>query len=125
MSMNIIFVAGRLATDPVLSNVNDAACTSFTLASDTRAKGADGKYLPIFYRVTAWRRLADVTAQYLHKGDPVTITGDLSQRSYVDKDGQNRTSLQITANHVELPSKRSAPQTEPASDAMANDELPF
>ncbi len=30
MSMNLIIVAGRLATDPVLSNVNDVSCTTFT-----------------------------------------------------------------------------------------------
>ena len=43
MSMNVILVSGRMATDPTLSTVNDAACTSFTVASDTRARGTDGK----------------------------------------------------------------------------------
>lgn len=69
MSMNIIFVAGRLATEPALSTVNDTPCTTFTLASDTRSKDANGNYIPIFYRVTVWRRMAETTAQYLHKGD--------------------------------------------------------
>lgn len=30
MSMNLIIVAGRLATYPALSNVNDVPCTTFT-----------------------------------------------------------------------------------------------
>ena len=30
MSMNLIIVAGRLATDPTRSNVNDVPCTTFT-----------------------------------------------------------------------------------------------
>lgn len=30
MSMNLIIVAGRLASDPVISTVNDAQCTSFS-----------------------------------------------------------------------------------------------
>lgn len=30
MSMNLIIAAGRLTADPVLSNVNDVACTTFT-----------------------------------------------------------------------------------------------
>lgn len=130
MSMNIIFVGGRLATEPALTTVNDAACTTFTLASDTRARDQDGKYIPIFYRVTAWRRLGENVAQYLHKGDAVTVAGDLSQRSYVDREGQNRTSLQITASHVEFPGKRSAAPTaqEQAAPALASqddDSLPF
>lgn len=53
----------------------------------------------------------------------MTVQGDLSLRSYVDKDGQNRTSLQIAANHVELPSrKNSVAANTPIS---ADDELPI
>ncbi len=126
MSMNLIVVAGRIATDPALSTVNDAPCTTFSLASDTRQKDASGKYIPIFYRVSAWRRQAETAAQYLHKGDAVMVTGDLSQRSYVDRDGQNRTSLQISASHIEFPSRKSAPQADSAPGAQpSDDELPI
>lgn len=52
----------------------------------------------------------------------MTVQGDLSQRSYVDKDGQNRTSLQITANHVELPSRKNSAVSSPTN---ADDELPI
>lgn len=125
MSLNLIVVAGRLATDPALASVHDTPCTSFTLASDTRQRDADGKYIPIFYRVSAWRRMAETTAQYLHKGDAVTVTGDLSQRTYVDRDGQNRTSLQITASHVEFP-RKSAPQANSGPDVQpSDDEFPI
>ena len=127
MSMNIIFVAGRLASDPALSTVNDIPCTTFSLASDTRSKDASGNYIPIFYRVTAWRRMAETSAQYLHKGDPITVTGDLSLRTYVDRDGQNRTSVQISANHIEFPSRRnSAPQVPAGGGTLSSDdELPI
>lgn len=108
MSMNLIIVAGRLASDPTLSTVNDIPCTTFSLASDTKVKDANSNYIPIFYRVTAWRRMAENVAQYLHKGDQVTVQGDLSLRNYVDREGQNRTSVQISANHVEFPSKRNS-----------------
>lgn len=129
MSMNLIIVAGRLATDPALSSVNDTPCTTFTLASDTKAKDADGNYMPIFYRVTVWRRLAENVAQYLHKGDQVTVYGDFSARSYVDRDGQNRTSFQISASHVEFPSKRNSAAAAPAPEQPATDssdsDFPF
>lgn len=124
MSMNLIVVAGRLATDPTISKVNDVSCATFTLASDTRAKDASGNYLSIFYRVTVWRRMAEVVAQYLHKGDPVTLYGDLSMRSYVDREGQNRSALQISANHVEFPSRRNSVQAA-QPEQSADDELPI
>ena len=109
----------------------------FTLASDTKTKDASGKYVTIFYRVTTWRRLAENVAQYLHKGDHVTVHGDLSLRSYADRNGVNRTSVQISADHVEFPSRRSntavdessAPTVYPAPaaapESMSDDELPF
>lgn len=113
-----------MATDPVISTVNDASCTTFTLASDTKAKDANGNYVPIFYRVTVWRRLAETVAQYLHKGDQVTVQGDLSLRTYVDREGQNRTSVQITANHVEFPSRKNS-MAPAAAVQPSDDELPI
>ena len=53
MSINKLTTEGRLTADPVLSQANDAACASFTLASDTRARDASGGYLTNFYRCTA------------------------------------------------------------------------
>ena len=122
-----------------MTAVNDISCATFTLASDTKAKDANGNYIPIYYRVTVWRRLAENVARYLHKGDPVTVHGDLSLRSYVDREGQNRTNVLISANHVEFPGRRSsavhddmvAPSmpsvpTAPAMPQPADDdELPF
>lgn len=68
--------------------------------------------------------MAENVAQYLHKGDQVTVNGDLSMRTYVDREGQNRTALQITANHVEFLSRRNSVQAaEPTKNA--DDELPI
>lgn len=56
----------------------------------------------------------------------MTIQGDLSLRTFVDRDGQNRTSVQISASHVEFPGKRSAEAPAPAATASSgDDELPF
>lgn len=115
-----------MATDPTLSTVNDIPCTTFSLASDTKAKDTSGNYMPIFYRVTVWRRLAENVAKYLHKGDPVTVQGDLSLRTYMDRDGRERTSVQITASHVEFPARRnSVSPAEASSPAPTDDGLPF
>lgn len=68
--------------------------------------------------------MAENVAQYLHKGDQVTVNGDLSMRTYVDREGQNRTALQISANHVEFPSRRNSVQAvDPTRNA--DDELPI
>jgi single-strand DNA-binding protein len=51
-----------------------------------------------FVRVTCWRRLADNLATCLRKGDPVLLRGRLDVRSFVGKDGQRRTSVEVDAN---------------------------
>lgn len=130
MSINLITVAGRMATDPTTNVVNNISCTSFSLASDSKLKDANGNYITNFYRVTAWRNLGDNAAKYLHKGDAVTITGDVGIREYTDKNGQSRTAVQITANQIEYPPrKKDAAASAPAPAAQDappdDDELPF
>ena len=73
--------------------------------------------------------MAENVAKYLHKGDQVTVQGDLSLRNYVDRDGQNRTAVQITANHVEFPGRKNSAAltgSEPSSaEPVDEDGLPF
>lgn len=130
MSINLITVAGRMATDPTTNMVNDITCTSFSLASDSKLKDSDGSYITNFYRISAWRRLGENAAKYLHKGDAVTITGDVCIREYTDKNGQRRTAVQITASQIEYPPRKKEETGAPAVPAVQDappddDELPF
>jgi len=56
MDINHIIVTGRLTGDPTISQVGDASCATFTVASSTRQKDSEGNYVSAFYRVTAWRK---------------------------------------------------------------------
>lgn len=76
--------------------------------------------------------------KYLHKGDRVSIIGDLVLQSYVDTKGQERYSMQVSITDIEfLSAKRSKdePQQSQASRASSqpvrtaaeedDDTLPF
>lgn len=89
---------GNLTADPVMSNVNGAECCTFSVANNTRRKDETGNYIPVFYRVTAWRQQATLCSTYLHKGDRVQVVGEFNPRNYIDKDGSRRTSLDVTAD---------------------------
>lgn len=139
--MNKSFVIGRLTADPTVRDSNGVNICNFSVAADTRSKDANGDYITNFYRVSAWRQMGDNCAKYLHKGDRVAVIGELVLRSYVDKNGQNRSSLDIpSADSVEfLTEKRDAqPAAAPAPAAQApavppvtlplagaDDDLPF
>lgn len=78
--------------------------------------------------------------KYLHKGDLVSVVGDLVLQSYVDTKGQERYSMQVSISDIEfLSTKRSTdePQQSQASQATSQpataaavtddneDDLPF
>ena len=54
----------------------------------------------MWFGVSCWRGLADNVASSVDKGDRVVVTGRLSQRSYVDKEGERRVVMEIDASAV-------------------------
>jgi len=108
-----------------------------------------------WHRVVFFNRLAEIAGEYLKKGSKVYIEGSLRTRKWQDKDsGQDRYSTEIVASEMQMldsrggeasasggsfqtsqpaapaqgfePSKKSAPQAEPAgfSDDF-DDDIPF
>jgi single-strand DNA-binding protein len=53
-----------------------------------------------YYNVSCWSRLADHVRASLRKGDPVIVKGRFKTSSFEDKNGQPRTSIEITAETV-------------------------
>lgn len=122
--MNKITAVGRLTADPTITeSANGAALCHFTVAANTRRKNAAGQPLTNFYRCTVWRTIAENCARYLHKGDMVTISGDLALTEYSDRNGQPRCSLEVDVSDVAFPP---APKAPPTVQAPADsDELPI
>ena len=53
-----------------------------------------------YYNVSCWARLADHVRASLRKGDPVIVKGRFRTSTFEDKNGQLRTSIEITADTV-------------------------
>lgn len=122
--MNKITAVGRLTADPTITeSANSAALCHFTVAANTRRKNAAGQPLTNFYRCTVWRTIAENCARYLHKGDMVTISGDLALTEYSDRNGQPRCSLEVDVSDVAFPPAPKAPSTVQAP--ADSDELPI
>lgn len=56
---------------------------------------------PNFYRVAAWKDLAENVAESVRRGDRVTVVGRLRVREY-EHNGEKRTSLDVTADSVAI-----------------------
>ena len=83
---------------------NGDSVTSFSVASSRRYRTREGEQREEteWFNVSTFGRLADVCNQYLTKGRQVYVEGRLRGRSYTDRDGQPRYSLEINASEIQF-----------------------
>src|SRR5207245_947627 len=96
---------GNLGKDPDLQVTADGTpFTRFSLAVNRVYKSATGerKEETEWFNIVAWRQLAELTERYLHKGSKVYVEGRLTQRKYTDKQGVERTAVEVNAGNVEF-----------------------
>ncbi len=101
----IITVVGNLTADPELRYTqNGLPVANFTIASTPRTfdrqanEWKDGEAL--FLRASVWREFAEHVAGSLTKGMRVVATGRLKQRSYQDREGNNRTAIELEIDEI-------------------------
>jgi len=98
MSFNKIIIVGNLGRDPELRYTPQGTpVCSFTVASNERRKDKSGEAQDIttWFRGTLFGQRAETFAQYLTKGKPVYVEGRLRQEVWTDRDGKERTTLEI------------------------------
>ena len=101
--MNSCNFVGRLCADPELRRTNEGtAVCSYSLA----VKRPMVKDTTDFIDIVSWRQAAEYLAQYGHKGDVVAVTGTLQPRSWTDKEGNKRKTLEVITTSVELLSSK-------------------
>lgn len=138
--MNKVFIIGNLTRDPELRTTQTGVSVcSFTVAVNRRkTQNAEaGQPEADFYRVSAWRQLAETCKQYLAKGRKVAVVGSLSLSHFTDKDGVQRSGLEVQADEVEFLTPRneggdfkstSTPSAQESGGGFVRldeDELPF
>ncbi|AUG28032.1 single-stranded DNA-binding protein [Microbacterium hominis] len=101
----VITVVGNLTADPELRYTqNGLPVANFTIASTPRNfdrqanEWKDGEAL--FLRASVWREFAEHVAGSLTKGSRVIATGRLKQRSYQDREGNNRTAIELEVDEI-------------------------
>ncbi|UFU14609.1 single-stranded DNA-binding protein [Curtobacterium sp. C1] len=101
----VINVVGNLTADPELRYTqNGLAVANFTIASTPKTfdrqtnEWKDGDAL--FLRASCWREFAEHVAGSLTKGMRVLAQGRLVQRTYQDRDGQQRTTFELHVDEI-------------------------
>lgn len=101
----VITVVGNLTADPELRYTqNGLPVANFTIASTPRNfdrqanEWKDGE--PLFLRASVWREFAEHVAGSLTKGMRVIAQGRLRQRNYQDREGNNRTAIELEIDEI-------------------------
>ena len=107
--LNHIVLMGRLVRDPELRHTQSGpAVASFTLAVDRGFKDKQtGEKTTDFIDIVAWRSQAEFVSKYFQKGSLIAIEGSLQTRQYQDKNGNNRTAVEVVANNISFAGPKS------------------
>lgn len=146
--VNKVILLGNLGKDPELSYLpSGQSVAKFSLATSRKYKDKNGelKEETEWHNIVAWGKLGEISAQYLKKGRQAYVEGRISSRKWEDREGKQRTTVEIVANEVVLlggrgdeggeaparpteaarPAKPSDDFGEPASQEITDDDIPF
>ena len=120
--LNRIVLMGRLTKKPELRRTQSGvAVTSFSLAVERDYKSQSGEKETDFIDVVAWRSTAEFAAKYLDKGRMAAVTGSLQGRSWKDKDGNKRRSMEVMADRIYFADSKREEPTGRGVDVSADD----
>lgn len=100
-----VIIVGNVGRDPEMryTSTGIAVC-DFSVAVNRRVKDESApngrRDETTWFRVTAWRTLAELCSQYIRKGRQIMIIGEVKASAYLDKSGQPAATLELTANDV-------------------------
>ncbi|SVA74797.1 uncharacterized protein METZ01_LOCUS127651 [marine metagenome] len=144
--VNKVILIGNLGQDPEVSHLQDGtAVANFSLATtDSWSKDGETNERTEWHKIVAWRRLAEICGEYLHKGRQVYIEGRIQTRKWEDRDGNTRYTTEIVAQNMQMlgsrgdgdyrgggnaadgPSSDSQPAAPSPNDSgVTDDDIPF
>ncbi|WP_458862342.1 single-stranded DNA-binding protein [Acidaminobacterium chupaoyuni] len=113
--LNKAILMGRLTADPELRHTqNNTPVTSFTLAVN-RSFAKAGEQTD-FIDIVAWSSTAEFVSKWFKKGMLVAVSGRIQTRTWEDKQGAKRKSVEVVADEVHFaePKRDSQPRNDNA-----------
>lgn len=99
--INTVALMGRLTADPEIKTTSSGtSVTSFRIAVDRFYVKSGEQRQADFIPIVALRQTAEFICKYFTKGQMIAITGQIQSRNYQDKEGQNRTAIEVIAEQA-------------------------
>jgi single-strand DNA-binding protein len=126
--MNSITIAGGLGRDAELKYLNngDPICNFSVADSQGRDKGT------IWWNCSLFGKRGEALAQYLTKGQSVTVVGIITEREWQDKEDNKRKSMDVRVSEIALQGGRKDAEPQEGRQAAPkpvqasiDDDIPF
>jgi single-strand DNA-binding protein len=103
-SFSKIIIVGNVGRDPELKMTpNGRPVCEFSVAVNRVSGKAEERVEQTdWYRVSCWSALAERAQQMITKGRLVLVDGRFTPRTYTDREGKERYSLDISANDFQM-----------------------
>src|SRR2546425_12551499 len=123
MALCKVMIIGTLGADPEMRYTpSGRPVTQFNVAVNQSTKNQQtGEWVEAtdWFRISVWGDRAERAAENLRKGNRVFVEGRFKTREFEGRDGQKRTSLEITADSLVNLEKRSREDAEGGQFAAA------
>jgi len=121
MALPTITAQGNLVFEPDFTvTASGISRCKLRIACNERRKNQDNTWSDgetSFFDVVLWRGLAEAAGDAFKKGQPILVVGKVRVSKYEDKNGVERTAVEITADEIAAVVKANkAKETTPESD---------
>ncbi len=104
-SVNKVILIGNLGSDPEIRYLDGGSSVArFNIATSESYTNKSGERVELteWHRIELWNKMAQTAEKYLRKGNSVYIEGQIRTENWTDKEGQQRSSVTIRANNMQL-----------------------
>ena len=100
--------SGKETEYKILQDGTPVAKLTIATTETYRLKNGETQSHAEWHTIIAWRGLATIANQYIHKGSLLYIEGKLRSRQYEDKEGGKKQVTEIVAEQLILLDKKTA-----------------
>ena len=120
--MNKSILHGNVGKDPEVKTIGESKVAKFSLATNKTFKNASGEKetKTEWHNIVLWGKLAELAEKYVTKGSQLIVVGEITYRSYTNKDGATVYVTEIIGNEMHFTGNKEA--KEPKAEAPKADE---
>ena len=117
--INTITITGRCTNAPELKSVKGDKNKDTGYVAEVNIAVNKDKDTVFFFPVVAWGNLARALAEYVGKGDKITVSGYLAYKSWKNEEGEKRYRTYINATSIEFMTKSEQGKNKPTKRAKS------